>query len=110
MQWRKNMRNMNLMTPINSLGYGVAGLNILKSLKKDTNISCFPIGSIEITTQEDADAVRDSASRKPSFDPNAPCLKVWHEFDMAERIGRGPVFGFPFFEITKFDEPRSRHL
>ena len=104
------MKNMNLMAPINSLGYGVAGLNILKALRQDTAVCLSIIGSPEVTTQEDADAVQESVSRKASFDPSAPCLKVWHEFDMAERIGNGPFFGFPFFEITRFDEPRIRHL
>ena len=104
------MKNMNLMAPINSLGYGIAGLNILKAIRQDTAVSLSIIGSPEITTQEDANAVQESVSRKASFDPSAPCLKVWHEFDMAERIGNGPLFGFPFFEITKFDERRIRHL
>ena len=104
------MKNMNLMTPINSLGYGVAGLNILKSLRKDVEVSCFPIGSPEVSSQEDADAVQEALSRRQTFNWKAPCLKIWHEFAMAERIGKGPLFGFPFFEITKFDDNRIRNL
>ena len=104
------MKNMNLMTPINSLGYGVAGLNILKSLRKNVKVACFPIGNPEVTSQEDAEAVQEALSRRETFDGNAPCLKIWHEFSMAERIGNGPLFGFPFFEITKFDDNRVNNL
>ena len=74
------MKNMNLMTPINSLGYGVAGLNILKSLRKDVEVSCFPIGSPEVSSQEDADAVQEALSRRLTFNWKAPCLNIWHEF------------------------------
>jgi glycosyltransferase involved in cell wall biosynthesis len=104
------MKNMNLMTPVNSLGYGVAGVNILKSLGKDVAVTCFPIGNVEVTSQEDSDAVQEALSRREAFDINAPCLKIWHEFAMAERIGKGPLFGFPFFEITKFDDNRIHNL
>ena len=102
------MKTMNLMTPINPLGYGVAGLNIFKELVKNVHVTLFPIGQIEVDNQEDANLV--SQHMKPIFDHNAPCLKIWHEFSMAERIGSGPFFGFPFFEITKFNEPRISHL
>lgn len=104
------MKNMNLMTPINSLGYGVAGLNILKSLCKDVEVACFAIGNIEVTNPDDAQVVQQAVSQQPRFDKDAPCLKVWHEFAMAERVGGGPLFGFPFFEITKFDQNRIHNL
>ena len=104
------MKNMNLMAPINSLGYGVAGLNILKSLSKDTEVACFALGNIEVTNADDARVVQEAVSRQSTFDKDAPCLKVWHEFAMAERVGKGPLFGFPFFEITKFDQNRIHNL
>ena len=105
------MKNMNLMAPINKLGYGVAALNILKSLRKDIEIACFPIGNnIEVSNREDSETVQEALSNREKFDWEAPCLKIWHEFDMAERIGGGPLFGFPFFEITKFDNNRIHNL
>jgi glycosyltransferase involved in cell wall biosynthesis len=105
------MKNMNLMTPINSLGYGVAGVNILKSLRKeDVKVACFPIGNPEVTLVQDRQEVQEALNIRETFDSNAPCLKIWHEFAMAERIGSGPLFGFPFFEITKFDDRRIHNL
>ena len=38
-----------------------------------------------------------------SFDCTAPCLKIWHEHLMGERVGKGKFVGFPFFEVNKFD-------
>jgi len=102
------MKKMNLMTPINPLGYGVAGLNIFRELVKSVDVTLFPIGQIEVDNQDDATLI--SQHMKPTFDHTAPCLKIWHEFHMAERIGSGPFFGFPFFEITQFDETRISHL
>ena len=79
------MKKMNLMTPINPLGYGVAGLNIFKELVKNIDVTLFPIGPIEVDNQDDANLV--SQHMRQTFDHTAPCLKIWHEFSMAERIG-----------------------
>ena len=105
------MTNLNIMSPINDLGYGVAGRNICKALsKKGYNISLFPIGNPEFSSQEDADALGPMIGNSASFDADAPCLKIWHEFSMGERVGRGRFLGFPFFEINKFDAARKNHL
>ena len=52
------MSKINLMAPINPLGYGVVGLNVCKELSKNTSISLFPIGNPEVTTQEDAELIQ----------------------------------------------------
>ena len=104
------MKNMNLMTPINNLGYGIAGTSILKALQKNTNVALFPLGPVEVSSQEDSEAASKALSGRVTFDAEAPCLKVWHEFEMAERIGKGPLFGFPFFEINEFDDHRNNSL
>lgn len=104
------MKKLNLMAPINSLGYGIAGLNVLKSLNRDIAVSLFPIGNSQVSSPEENLLLQQCVSNQASFDCHSPCLKIWHEFAMAERIGSGQLFGFPFFEITKFDEKRINHL
>ncbi len=105
------MKNLNIMTPINDLGYGVAGKNISKSLiSKGYNVSLFPIGNPAFSSQGEADFFGPMLDKGASFDVDAPCLKIWHEFSMAERIGRGRFIGFPFFEINKFNDVRKNHL
>jgi glycosyltransferase involved in cell wall biosynthesis len=101
---------INLQAPINSLGYGVAGLNILKALQKKAEVSLFPIGQPQVTNQEDATAVRKGMEVANTFDHKAPCIKIWHQNQMAERIGSGKFIGFPIFELDTFSDLEKHHL
>ena len=98
------------MAPINSLGYGVVGLNITKELSKTNTVSLFPIGNPEVSTQEDADAVQQCIKNQTTFEAKAPCLRVWHQFAMAEQIGNGLRCGLPIFELDAFNENEIHHL
>ena len=62
---------VNLMAPINQLGYGVASLNILKALQEKTEVALFPIAQPQVTNQADADAVRRGIEVANTFDSNA---------------------------------------
>jgi len=105
------MKKLNLSAPINSLGYGVVGLNLLKYLSKTIDVALALIGGAEVN-QEDSTLVKNAIDKAGVFEDfnGAPCLRVWHEFALAERIGNGPTFAFPFFEINKFDSRRINHL
>ena len=102
--------NINLMTPINQLGYGVAGLNILKALQVEHNVSLHMIGQPQVTSQADADAVTKGIETSKMFDPEAPCIKIWHQNQMAERVGSGKLIGFPIFELDTFTDLEKHHL
>lgn len=101
---------INLMAPINQLGYGVASLNILKSLSSITNVCLFPIGQPQVTNQEDAEIVMKSIEAAKKFHTQAPCIKIWHQNQMAERIGSGQFIGFPIFELDTFTDVEKHHL
>ena len=101
---------INLQAPINQLGYGVAGLNILKALQDKAEVSLFSIGQPHVTNQEDATAVRKGMEVSNTFDHKAPCIKIWHQNQMAERIGSGKFIGFPIFELDKFNSFEKHHL
>ena len=105
------MKKLNLFSPISNLGYGIVGLNILKSLSSKMEISLSLIGGLE-GTQSDVELAQEAIERASLFNNfhKAPCLKIWHEFALAERIGSGPLFAFPFFEINQFDQRRINHL
>ena len=98
------------MAPINQLGYGVASLNILKALQEKTEVALFPIAQPQVTNQADADAVRRGIETANTFDSNAPCIKIWHQNQMAERIGSGKFIGFPIFELDTFNSLEKHHL
>jgi len=46
------MKKLNLFTPVSSLGYGVVGLNLLKSLSLEMEIALFLIGNLEGTESD----------------------------------------------------------
>ena len=58
--------NLNLQAPINQLGYGVAGLNILKALQTQGGRGfILSYWSTSSYNQEDADAVRRADEKLP---------------------------------------------
>jgi glycosyltransferase involved in cell wall biosynthesis len=103
--------NINLMAPINQLGYGVAGLNILKSLQKaGHDVALHVIGGAQITNKDDEESVKRALKVATVFDKKAPCIKVWHQHDMATFVGKGKHIGFPIFELDTFSEIERHHL
>ena len=108
------MYKLNLIAPINTLGYLVVGFNILKHTSSRFDVSLFPIGNIDASNAqgEDVAAIQKAISTANQFEDfaDSPSLKIWHEFALADRIGCGPTFAFPFFEINKFDQRRINHL
>tara|TARA_Y100000310_G_C20700825_1_gene829722 strand:- start:7888 stop:8562 length:675 start_codon:yes stop_codon:yes gene_type:complete len=97
--------NINLLSPINQLGYGVVGLNILKELSKEHNVALFPLGSID----SNEDFVRKALENSNNYDKNGVSLRIWHQFDMAQHVGKLHC-GFPIFELNKFSEREKHHL
>ena len=103
------MKNLNLNCPINSTGYGITSLNILKNL--NNNISLFPIGTnVEVNSENDKNIVQTYLKNSSEFDYQAPCLKIWHQHDLASHIGKGHYYAFPFFELDTFTSREKHHL
>jgi hypothetical protein len=101
---------INLLSPINQLGYGVTGLNITKSLSKITPVSLWCIGQPQVTSEEDAKIIRECINRGQFTDFDAPCIKIWHQHDMTQFVGKGQRIGFPIFELDKFNKLEQHHL
>lgn len=92
---------INLQSPINSLGYGVAGYNILKELfSRDGSVALYPIGQPE--TEEDF--IVRAMNNITNLRLHRPHVKIWHQHDLFQRVGSGKHFGFPIFELTQFDQ------
>lgn len=103
--------SMNLYAAINTTGYGIASLNMLKALSHlNVDIKYFPIGNPSVTNQLDYDIVLGILNNSMDFDPDAPCLKIWHQFDLASRIGRGKYYAYPFFELDTMNQLERKHL
>lgn len=93
---------LNLMAPINNLGYGIAGYNILKELYQiDNTITLYPISNPDHF--DEINIIASSINNQIFFDKNRPCIKIWHQHDLQSKVGNGTYFGFPIFELTSFN-------
>jgi len=103
---------LNLVAPVNTLSYGYTALNFIKSLTRlQKSVSLFPISDkIEVTNQNDEDSVQQALLNARMFDVNAPCVRLWHQHDMSQFVGRGPRIGFPIFELDTFSDIEKHHL
>lgn len=99
---------LNIISPINQLGYGIAGLNIVKSLHND--VALWPISQPQVTSQEDADIISKCIQRNQFPDFNAPCIRIWHQHDMSQFVGKGKHIGFPIFELDQFSNLEIHHI
>jgi len=94
---------VNIFAPINSLGYGVAGYNILKTLYSlYPSTTLYPIGPIENVNIDKC--VAAAISNQENHHVDFPCVKIWHQHDLHARIGSSRYFGFPIFELNEFSK------
>lgn len=100
--------NINFTSPINTLSYGYAGINILKTLSVNNNVSLFPIGEPQVTSESDATTVRSAMDRAATYDPTAPSIRLWHQFDLSTHPGKGPRIGYSIWELNRFT-PRETY-
>ena len=102
--------NINLSAPINQLGYGVAGLNIANALAElKHTISLFVIGNVDVPEQYH-EGLKQMISNSRMPDWNAPSIRLWHQHDMTQFVGRGKKYGFPIFELNRFSDLELHHL
>lgn len=103
---------LNFTAPINDRSYGVVGLNLLKSLTElGHSITLFPIGGVQITSsKDDALVVQNAYLKQERYNPDAPSIRLWHQFDLAQHVGKKLHVGFPIFELNKFNERETHHL
>jgi glycosyltransferase involved in cell wall biosynthesis len=102
---------INLLCPINNLGYGVAGLNILAALQLKTEVALFPISldESELTPEQKA-VVKTAYEQGKLYDGSAPSIRIYHQNQLAEHVGNGLKIGFPFFELDRFTKEEHHHL
>lgn len=102
--------NINISSPVNRTGYGIASINIIRELSKNNNISYFPIGQPMVDNEQDYDLLSKLYNNSFMLDPNSPYIKIWHQFDLAQKVGRGKYYAFSFFELDTFNKQELLHL
>ena len=73
-------------------------------------MSLWTLGQPQASTQADAELVRRVLSNAQMPDWDAPCIRIWHQHDMSQFVGRGDKIGFPIFELDKFKPVEIHHL
>lgn len=103
----------NFNAPITDVtSYGLVALNIIRH----SNCGVFPInGGYNISGHYEH---RDELLKKlnkdndsySKFNPDIPSVRLYHQFSLAESIGRGKRIGWPIFELDKFTNREINHL
>jgi hypothetical protein len=104
---------LNIKAPLNTLlGYGHASLNIIKELDRQKHgVSLFPIGGVQLTTNDGELVHRLFNNRISTFDIDSPSLTIFHEFAFFDALqSKKAVVGFPFFELDQMNLLRMRSL
>ncbi len=104
--------DLNFTSPINKLSYGYSGLNILRELilTNEYRVSLFPIGQMEVDDHLDAECVKQGRKNAETYNKFAPSIRLYHQFDLAQHVGKGTHIGFPIFELDKFSKVERHHI
>lgn len=104
-------RNINLSCPINELSYGIVSRNILKSMVKlGVNVALWPVSDRLEAPPDEHEMIRAARDNAKKYDEYANSIRIWHQFDLAQHVGRGLKIGFPIFELTEFNIGELIHL
>lgn len=103
--------DISICTPINKLGYGVVGTNIVKYLSQlpDVRVSLFPIGHIEVE-KHSIPHIKECLENAKTFDYYAPCIRIYHQHSLEQFVGRGIKIGLPIFEMDRFTAHEQHNL
>jgi len=106
------MVDINLVAPVNHLGYGVVGYNVLKALKNTgATVSLFAIGEPNWAGDDSAaPLIKDAITKSQMYNNTSPSIRLWHQFGLDMFPGKGPRIGWPIFELDKFSKREKLHL
>lgn len=105
------MNKITLITPLNRLGYGVTGVNLARTMiKMGVDVTICPIGPPDMEKRDALDLGKLILGiGKPTYDPTAPQVRNFHEFDVKFLPGTGRKLVWPFFEVDKI-KPMARSM
>lgn len=99
---------INWISPITpQTSYGYCGINFVTALTElGHEVSLFPIGRPEIDkgcpwTQK---PIQEALNRAQyDYNPNADCIRLYHQFSQSEFVGKGRHIAYPIFELNRFN-------
>ncbi|MGE3775948.1 MAG: glycosyltransferase family 4 protein [Pirellulaceae bacterium] len=104
------MKQINLTTPINQLGYGTVGLNAtLGLISLGYDVALWPIGSV-ICPPDKAAEIRAALDGTGRYNRSAPSIRICQQFDLAQHVGKGVHAAITYFERNKLLDNEINHL
>lgn len=101
---------LNLTGPLSSTGYGVVATHFLHELvRAGVAVSAFPIGLQEVEPRHQ-ESVRQALTQANFYQKDAPSLRIFHQWLLAQHVGKGPHVGFPIFELDTLNAVELHHL
>lgn len=101
---------LNLVGPVNKLSYGICTINLVKALiKKHVEVALFPIGGVELD-KENEPYFQTAINNAHNYYVQAPCIRLFHQFSLAEFVGKNLHIGWPIFELDEFTQTECQHL
>lgn len=107
------MKPINLHAPITTkTGYGITSTYITKALiKSKVPVHLFPVGGVDVESAEDQRVLVETINNTVlNWNQKNPCLKIWHQWDLANRIGNGKYGALVFFELNKMRPPEVHQM
>lgn len=102
--------HINIIGSVNQLGYGLVTTNIVAELSKNHTVSLFPVNkNLNCHHKHKSPIEKAIENGKIGVNFDAPCIRIWHQFDMSLFCG-GKKIGFPIFELDKFTQQEMNHL
>lgn len=99
-----------LRTPINQLGYGTVGFNILKNFIENGQEVCyFPMGNPECPNIYH-EMIAKSVQNQDNCNFNDPALTIWHQWQLENRLGRGKNTVISFFELDSLNNREINNI
>lgn len=100
---------MNIIGVLNKLSYGNVCTGFVHGLSQNNYpVSLFPIHHQDIDSIY-YQSVKQALANAQYYDVNSPCIRVWHQFEMTQFVGKRRI-GFPIFELNKFNPLELHHL
>ena len=99
---------INMIGPYNETGYGVHFSNLLKALVAlpEVDVTWFNIGPV---TADPPVSTGKCYYQVKDWDPSAPSIRLFHEFDMALFPGYEPI-AYPVFELDAIRQDAVHQL
>lgn len=88
---------MFITAPINNLSYGLVSRYLIEELSKLTKTNTYPIGPVNSSEELVINSINDLVESPVNI--NSPSLKIWHQFDLFQHIGKGKRIAYTFFEL-----------